>query len=191
MKRIILVILSLILVTGALCSCDRVEEPDAQTIVADLVNRAYVLNVIYYGEGLKATDEQYQGNYYYVAEGEPLRNATDLKAETKAVFSESMANELIDIYLDGASSYGVALGARYLTGLTGFLTVDVTYKPAVKNIYKYDTTQIKIEKIKRNEIIATIPAIIPEQDATAPFEIEVIVIYDKDIGEWRLDSPTY
>lgn len=190
MKRLLSLIMALLLVTGALCSCKRVEDDEAYAIVKDLVDRSYVLNVIYYGEGLPHNpDEHYEGDYYYVREDAAYTVRNDVLVETKAVFSESIADELIEIYFAGTNSYGVALYARYVTGATGFLAVNPDYENVVKKVYKYDTSRLTIEKIKRNEIKATVPAIVDEGES--PFEIEVIVKYDKDIGEWRLDSPTY
>jgi hypothetical protein len=190
MKRILLLILALLLVTGALCSCKRVEDDEALAIVKDLVDRSYVLNQIYYGDGLPHNpDEHYYGDYYYVAEDAPYNVKNDILVETKAVFSKQIADELIDIYFTGTKSYGMVVQPRYMSGATGFLTVNTKYENVVKRVYKYDTSRLEITKIKRNEIRAKVPAIVGEGEA--PFEIEVFVTYDKDLGVWRLDSPTY
>lgn len=192
MKRLLLLVLALLLATGALSSCARVEDDEAKAIVADLLDRAYHLNVIYYGEGLPYDeDERYQGNYYYVAEDAPYRVRNDLLVETKAVFSKSMANDIIKTYFDGTASLGVPIYARYITGESGYLTVLKDYDSAVDKVYKYDTTKIEIKRNKKNEIKATVPAIIPEGDTASPFEIEVIITYSEDLGGWRIDSPTY
>lgn len=193
MKRILSLIIALLLVTGALCSCKRVDgKNEAYDIVKDLIDRSYALNQVYYGEGLPHNpDEHYDGDYYYVSEDSAYRVRNDLLVETKAVFSSDIANELIEIYFSGKNSYGMVIYARYVTGATGFLAVNPNYENPVPKVYKYDTSKLKITKIKRNEIRATVPAIIEQGDNTAPFEIEVVVTYEKGVGEWRLDSPTY
>lgn len=192
MRRYVAIILTLLFVLGAFCSCARIDDDGAKTLVADLMTRAYVLNEIYYGEGLPYNeDEHYQGNYYYVTEDAKYRIRNDLLVETKAVFSPSMADEIIKIYFSGTQSLGVPIYARYMVGETGYLVVDKDYKNSVPRVYQYDTSTIEIKKIKRNEIKATIKAIIPEGDTTAPFSIEVVLTYSKDLDGWRIDSPTY
>ena len=193
MKRILSLIIALLLVTGALCSCKRVDgKNEAYRIVKDLVDRSYALNQVYYGEGLPHNpDEHYDGDYYYVSADSAYRVRNDLLVETKAVFSKKIADELIEIYFSGKDSYGMLIYARYVVGETGFIAVNPDYDNIVDHVYKYDTSRLKITKIKRNEIRATVPAIIEQGDTTAPFEIEVVVIYEKEIGQWRLDSPTY
>lgn len=191
MKRLLLIALALLLVTGAICSCARVEgENEALDIVKDLVDRSYSLNQIYYGVGLPADmNNHYIGDYYYVREDSAYTVRNDILVETKRIFTQRMADDMMDIYFAGTESLGVALYARYMVGETGFLAVNVNYDNPVKKVYKYDTTKITIEKIKRNEIIATLPALIEEGEQ--PFDIEVVVKYNKEEGEWRLDSPTY
>ncbi len=191
MKKILLLALTLLLATGTFCSCARVDgENEALDIVKDLVDRSYSLNQVYYGDGLPADMENhYTGDYYYVREDASYKVRNDLLVETKAVFSKRMADDMINMYFSGTQNMGVPIYARYIVGDTGYLTVNVNYENSVKKVYKYDTTKIKIEKIKRNEIIATLPAIIEEGEE--PFDIEVVVTYNKDLGEWRLDSPTY
>lgn len=190
MKKLLLLVISLILVVGAFSSCARVEsENEAIDIVVDLVGRSYSLNQAYYGDGLEPDmNNRYQGDYYYVSKNSAYQVRNDLLVETKAVFSKRMADDIIDIYFAGAENMGMAVFARYMVGETGYLAVNTAYENPVKKVYKYDTSRLVITKIGRNEIKATIPAIVEEGEE--PFEIEVVVTYSDELG-WRLDSPTY
>ena len=186
MKRIVSILLTALLLVGTLCmvSCKRQSDEEAYEIVCDLVERSYNLNVAYYGEGLPyIEDEHIDGNYYHVADDAPFRVRNDLLVETRAVFSERIASDLIKVYIEGTSSYGVVLYARYITGYDGFLTVYKDYDNILDKIDKYDMSTLQITKNNRRQIRATVQ----NMDKTA--EIEVVLVYEA--SGWRLDSPTY
>lgn len=165
-------------------SCARQSDEEAHAIACDLLERSYNLNVAYYGQGLPYnSEEQVEGNYYHVADDAPFRVRNDLIVETKAVFSENIATDLIKIYIDGTSSYGVVVYARYITGYDGYLTVYKDYDYVVENVQKYDTSTLEITKNSRKEIKATVKSI------DGGSEIELVLVYEVD--GWRVDSPTY
>ena len=167
-----------------LTSCARESDEDARRIACDLVERSYNLNVAYYGSGL-ACDPSHnvEGGYYAVREDAPFRIKNDLIKETKAVFSERVASDLVSVYIDGTSSYGQVLFPRYITGYDGYLTVYKEYDYVVKKVTKYDTSTLEITKNRRNVIEATV--------STSDYSetIEVVLVFEPE--GWRIDSPTY
>jgi len=186
MKKLISLTLIFVLLasTFMLASCTRASDDEALEIASDLIERSYNLNVAYYGEGLPCDgEENVAGNYYAVSKAAPFVTRNDLIVETKAVFSENIASSLISVYLDGTSSMGVLVYARYITGPDGYLTVYKDYDNVVENVTKYDTSTVEIVKNKRNEITARV------YTASRTESIEVILVHELD--GWRIDSPTY
>lgn len=165
-------------------SCKRQSDEEAYDIACDLLERSYNLNVAYYGEGLPYDEEeQVEGSYYHIAEDSPFKLRSDLIVETKAVFSDRIADDLISVYIDGTSSYGVVLYARYITGYDGYLTVRKDYDNILDEVEKYDTSTLEITKNRRREIKATVKSV--DGDST----LEVVLVYE--MNGWRIDSPTY
>lgn len=187
MKKIFSFILCIILLVSSsftLVSCDKkVSEIEATMIVEDLVKASYELNEIYYGKGLsyeESIDGEYDSIYSHVSMDEIYLTEDILSIRTKEVFSASYANSIID-YAFNMSLSGVGTGSyqRYITGSDGLLTVYRDYK--VMDITEYDYTTIKIEKIKRKKIIATI-------QSTENETVDVVIV--KELNGWRLDSAT-
>lgn len=185
-RKIISALMVLVMAIGSLSliACTRVTDEEATEIVSDLTLRSYNLNVAYYGKGLPCDEElSVGGGYYTVAEDATFRIRNDLIVETRAVFSENVANSLISVYLDGVVSLGVSQYARYITGPDGFLTAKMDYDYVVEEITQYDVSTIEIIKNKKNEIIAEITSVDGAQT------IEVVLVYEPE--GWRIDSPTY
>ena len=188
MKKFISFILCIILLISSsliLTSCNKkVSETEAIMIVEDLVKASYELNEIYYGKGLdyeKSIDGEYDSIYSHVSLDEIYVTQEILSIRTREVFSASYANSIID-YAFNMSLGGVGGSGsyqRYITGSDGFLTVYRDYK--VMDITEYDYTSIKIEKIKRRKITATVMS--TENEA-----VEVVIV--KESSGWRLDSAT-
>lgn len=184
MKKLLSIILILIF-SLSLFSCASVSDEEAIEIVKDLVSRSEKLNEIYYGKGLSYDPEsEVEGSgYFTVAEDAPYRTKSELISETRGVFSEEMAANIITVYFDGAESYDVPLYARYITGLDGYLTVKADYKNPVQSVYKYDYSTIKLTKNTRNKIKAEITTV----DGSETVTVELV---NEDNG-YRIDSPTY
>ena len=183
-KIFALVMVMVLVIPCTLTSCARESEEDAKRIACDLIERSYILNVAYYGSGLECDpSNNVEGKYYAVKESAPIRTRTDLVNETKAVFSKRVADDLIDVYIDGISSYGQVVYARYVTGYDGYLTVYKDYDYVVKNVTKYDTSTLEITKNRRNVIEARV--------STSDYSetIDVVLVFEPQ--GWRIDSPTY
>ena len=186
-KKIISLVIVVVTLLSSLCltSCKRQDEEETKRIVAELVDRSYDLNRIYYGDGL-SYDEKFEREtgYYLVSEKERFQTRFDLETETRAVFSDSISNELIRTYFDGYESLGVARYARYIEGSDGFISVYKDYDQAIENeIYKFDTSVIEIEKNSRNTIVARVLC------KTTNQMVEIYLVHEA--YGWRLDSPTY
>lgn len=187
MKRAIKILLCLVLILTfvfSLCSCDKkLSETEAKMLVEDMVKASHELNEILYGEGMRY-EESLTGEYYsiysHIAMDQPYLTEHSLKVRIQEVFSASYANSIIGYTF--TLTQGVVGGKnnpRYFTGSDGYLTVYRDYEKL--DITDYDYTTIKIEKIKRSKIVATVTS-------TENEVVEVTLV--KEANGWRVDSAT-
>ena len=186
MKKLTKILLCLIMIftlTFPLISCGGMEEADAKALVTEIVKRSVNLNEILYGKGMEyeeSADGNYSTIYSRVKDTAPFKTRKELEKEIKEVFTAAYANSLVShaftltTGLFGENSY-----PRYQEGSDKVLTVMRDY--SAREITQYDYSTIKIEKCKKNKIVATILST----------ENEVVEIYlIKELNGWRLDSAT-
>lgn len=186
MKKISKILLCLIMIftlTFPLVSCGGMEEAEAKVLVEEIVKRSVTLNDILYGKGMEyeeSEDGKYSTIYSRVKDSAPFKTKKELEKEIKEVFTAAYANSLVShaftltTGLFGDNSY-----PRYQEGSDKVLTVMRDYEAREITQYNFDT--IKIEKCRKNKIIATILST----------ENELVEIYlIKEVNGWRLDSAT-
>ena len=168
----------------SLVSCEKkVEENEAKVLVKNLVSESCKLNEILYGKGMeyeKSEDGKYSTIYSRVKDDAPFKTRKELEKEIKEVFTAAYANSLVShaftltTGLFGENSY-----PRYQEGSDKVLTVMRDYQAREITQYNFDT--IKIEKCRKNKIVATILST----------ENELVEIYlIREVNGWRLDSAT-
>lgn len=188
LKQIVKSAISILLIATmavGMVGCSKVTEDEAVSLVKDLVSRSYDLNVVYYGEGLKYKDSGNSNSIYMpVYETEKFMLRSVLINETRAVFSETLAQSLIDMSFNGIASEinQNAIQARYIVyGDDDMIYVNKDYVPVVDKVATYRYDNIEITKISKRFIEANI--------YTSDNElVEVTLI--KENNEWRLDSIT-
>ena len=178
-KSLISLILVLV-ISLSFASCEkRVSEKEATELVKELVKESYELNDILYGEGLSYIETESQSKYAPVDMNERYTTLYSLKEKMKEVFSSSYANSLIEyIFSYSPGVYGGGTLPRY-EEQGGWIVVLKEYEKREVTEYNYDT--VKIEKIKRKEIRATIKS-------TENEVVEIVLV--KELDGWRLDSAT-
>ncbi|MBQ8145431.1 MAG: hypothetical protein IJ039_01480 [Clostridia bacterium] len=185
-KSFSLIILIAILALS-IVGCGKVTENEALNIIEVLIKDAYELNEIYYGSGIKHKDSGNPNDLYMPAyENEKYALKNKLVERTYEVFSESYAESLIGLAFGGAQSEinQGSIQPRYMTlddKYDGWIYVNIDYEPLVEKVAEYDFNSIKIVKISRRFIEATIKT--TEND-----EVKVTVV--RESMGWRLDSAT-
>ena len=168
------------------CGCSKISEDEAFTIVKDLVERSYELNVIYFGEGLKYRDSGNPNDEYGpVLETEKYILKSSLEKATREVFAEGDATSVIKMAFTGGQSAinQNSVMPRYVTrNDDDLLYVNKNYEPVVAEISEYNYQTLEITKISRRFIEAKIKT-------TKGIEVNVSVINEN--GAWRLNSRTY
>ena len=181
--RIIISLLLICIMTLSLVSCEsKVSEEEAVSLVKKFVEDSYELNEIFYGKGLsyyESVDGEYSSVYSAVKLDEKYTTSKELKDRTREVFSASYANSIIGyVFSLTPGIYGQSKQPRYSES-GGYITVLRDYE--VIDITEYDYDTVKIKKIKRKEIKATIMS-------TENEEVEIVLVLEAD--GWRLDSAT-
>lgn len=188
-KRITLIFLSIILtallaVSMVGCGCG-VEEHEAILLVKDLVSRSYELNVVYYGKGLEYEESGNANDLYLRARsGQALALKTELLKRTREVFSETLAESVINMSFNGVgsdSSLGSVQSRYMIMGDDDWIYVNKDYEPVVDEVEVYNYDTIVITKTSGKFIEATI-------ETTDKKLVEVTLILEDDV--WKLDSIT-
>lgn len=184
----IICLLLLISIIFSLGSCaGKLTKDEALDVANDLIERAYILNIVCYGEGLRYDEtENDLTKYSFVQRDEPFQTKRELCDEIDAVFSKEIASAMKEVSFEPLYSIDPEKFAdpRYqAAGDDDYLKV---YKKIeciidggirIPNIEKTEITKVKRKKIKGN--------IIFENGDSAEF----LII--KENGAWKLDTFTY
>lgn len=189
MKKVISYLL-LIITVLSLCvcftSCSRVDDVEAKSIVTRLVQASYELNIIFYGEGLE-TDGDMDSTYSWVSENAKYKTKDALVKKTKEIYSNDYSNDMIDVAF--GSNVGSYESARYRSTYDKSLLLKKNSE-YLKNeeIATYDFKSIQILKNSRTFIVANI---MTNNFGENNKWVEITLIYDDTVEDWRLDSATY
>ena len=189
LKRItslIMVIMLMATTAISMSACKKkVSEEEAIALVADLVSRSYDLNVVYYGEGLRYDDSGNPNDIYMpVSTFEKYTLRSKLIEDTRAVFTSSYAQSLIDMAFYGVASEinQNAIQSRYMVqGDDEWLYINKNYEPVVEEVSVFDYSTIEITKISKRFIEANI--------TNTKGKVVEVVLVNED-GTWKLDSTT-
>lgn len=174
-----------ILILASIGGCKDVDDKTAISIVNNLVQQSYELNVIYFGEGMEPQEPENESDLYIpVAGSSNYTSYLALSERTRQIFSEAYSNDMISLAFDGeAGAIGsTAVYARYIE-YEGYLSVRKDIEGI--EVAKYDFTTTEIIKNSKKFIIAKIKTI----DKDKPQYVEITLINEEN--GWRIDSATY
>lgn len=183
-KITLLIILTAIMVVS-MVGCKEVDNTTARAIVNMLVEQAYELNDIYFGDGLEPiVDDETNDLYVPVNSNSNFTTKVELIERTREIFSSSYSSSMIEIAFEGE---GGAIGssavyARYIE-YEGYLSVRRDIKGI--EVAKYDFTTTEILKNSKKFIVAKIKT----TDTDKPQFVEITLINEEN--GWRIDSATY
>lgn len=205
MKKIIMLTAALCVVICAFTACGGSGLSDAEIadLYRDLIEDSYVLNDVYYGDGLPYTKdeailEELLGfspdenglvlDYFPVTEDAAFQSEEEIRAATAKVFSPEMCEMLYEIAFSGVSTEDeskVAF-ARYLQQ-GDYLTVRIDLAEGAVDVgrtYDFDSMTVLVDEAER--IRAEFAS---EVDGKPSVNVKITLV--KTADGWRLDSPTY
>jgi hypothetical protein len=183
-KKTISLLLILSAVFISLVSCGKIEKNEALAKANELLENAYILNIVCYGDGMEFHDDGNSSTVYAgISETAPYQTSGELESAIDSAFSKSFASAMKEICFSGqtgiiSSTLNYARYSYY--GDEGFLKV-YKYIEGIE-VRKPDVSKTEILKIKNKEIKGVITY---ENGETQEFFMV------KENGEWKLDSPTY
>lgn len=193
MKKITVIILSVLMLSSFLVSCGDVgyTEEELFDTAKGLIEASYEINEIYFGEGLPAKDQTSISSALYapVTDDCPYHSTSELKAAAQKVYTEDYCTILFKRGFEGTSleSEAKVVYARFIDDFDGSLTVrrDIG-ETALKVGRTYDFSTMKAEKMKKDEAVVTVTSLVDGKE-----DVSVTVTLKLESAGWRLDTPTY
>ena len=202
MKKLFCLLCVLLVLSLTACGGSGLTETEIRDTVQTLVEQSYVLNDVYYGDGLPFEDDAdkvaallgmdagsaVNVHYMPVAEDATFLSEAELRAATAAVFTPEMCDILYEIAFVGVSTEDeekVAF-ARYIQQ-EDTLTVRLGLAESAVDVgrtYDFDGMTVLIDE--KNRVRVEIPSLV---DGEKSVNVRITVI--KTAEGWRLDSPTY
>jgi len=184
------------------CAGSGMTEDEIRDTFRSLVEDSYVLNEVYYGDGLPYTEdtsimaqlanaawsETFRVSYMPVAEDAPFHSEAEIREATRAVFSETICEHLFTLAFAGMSTENAETVsyARFIEE-SGILTVRVDLaEEAFPTGRTYDFDSMEIRRDRKNTVTASF---VSYMDGEKSVDVEITII--KTADGWRLDSPTY
>ena len=199
------------LVVLMVSACGAKHDPEeARAALSALVEQSYVLNDIYFGEGLPISDDRedverfYASfdtditsiNYHPVAKDCAFQSEDEIREATEAVFSPSYCAFLFERAFNGISDTfdegteqeitRTAAYARYIQyGDTLTVRLDLAGE-AIPLGRTYDFADAVILENKAKYVTFSVPSLL---DGVPAEDVKLRIVVTED--GWRLDSPTY
>ena len=166
-----------------------------------LITSAEVLNLIYYGSGIKYYNDENTG-YYCKADYDHLAELgfstiDELKALTEKTFSDRYSLQVYSTILSPLSNdTSVVSPARYYqaydeeTGEATNVMVYSNFTPLLKSEVIYDYGSLKVEGSKGDKVYVTVEATVKNAEGKTQNTTLKIALVEEHDG-WRIDSPTF
>ena len=199
MKRILSFLLTAVMLFSlASCGGSGLSDDEIRDIYADLIEQSYLLNDVYYGDGLPfANDPETMAalagassrfSYMPVDKNALLQSEAEIREATLAVFTKSMCDHLFTLAFEGMSTDDeeTVVYARYIE-MEDILTVRIDLADEalpLGRVYDMDTMDILNQNGSR--IVASFATSV---DGEPSVNVKLTLVRTAD--GWRLDSPTY
>ncbi len=196
MKKRIISLLLVLTLAFIFTGCSSVDKELVASSAAELIEKSYEINNIYFGAGLPAVeysgDKNANPKYSEVSADSPYQSVEEIKEATLAVYSPDYCEYLFNLAFQGVSStdsnnelIGVYY-ARYVD-YYGILTVKVPDEDEIMKLNRtYDTSHITVVSGTSDRVAISVPSFVdgvPDQD------IKLTLVMTEN--GYRLDSPTY
>ena len=199
MKRILSFLLaSVMLFSLASCGGSGMSDGEIRDIYADLIEQSYILNDVYYGDGLPFVNDpetmatlagaSSRFSYMPVDKNAPLKTEAEIREATLAVFSQPMCDHLFVLAFEGMSTGDdeTVVFARYIEQ-NEILTVRIDLAEEALPLGRvYDMDSMDILNQSGNRIVASFATSV---DGKPSVNVKLTLV--KTAEGWRLDSPTY
>lgn len=199
MKRILSFLLTAVLLFSlASCGGSGLSDDEIRDVYADLIEKSYLLNDVYYGDGLPFVNDPEtmaalagaisRFSYMPVDKSAPLTSEKQIREATLAVFSQPMCDHLFTLAFEGMSTGDdeTVVYARYIEQ-NEILTVRIDLADEALPLGRvYDLDSMDILNQNGSRIVASFATSV---DGKPSVNVKLTLVNTPD--GWRLDSPTY
>ncbi len=199
MKRILSFLLTAVLLFSlSSCGGSGMSDDEIRDIYADLIEQSYILNDVYYGDGLPFVNDpetmatlagaSSRFSYMPVDKNAVLKTEAEIREATLAVFTPSMCDHLFTLAFEGMSTGDdeTVVFARYIEQ-NEILTVRIDLAEEALPLGRvYDMDSMDILNQNANRIVASFATSV---DGEPSVNVKLTLV--KTAEGWRLDSPTY
>ena len=200
---ILLLIVTIVFSILTLSSCNRSYDKEEVIAAAKiLLKDAEMLNIVYYGSGIKYFESEDDKGYYCKADTDHLEKLgfstlEELKKITEKTFSDGYSSVLYSTILSSLmDDTSLISPARYYqvydeeTGLPTHIMVyskfDIMFKDSV--VYDYDS--IQVDGSKKEKVYVTVDATVTNSEGkTQTVTIRITLVEEED--GWKIDAPTF
>ena len=199
MKRILSFLLTAVMLFSlASCGGSGLSNNEIRDIYADLIEQSYLLNDVFYGDGLPFTNDpetmaslagaSSRFSYMPVDKNALLQSEAEIREATLAVFTKSMCDHLFTLAFEGMSTDDeeTVVYARYIE-MEDILTVRIDLADEALPLGRvYDLSTMDILNQNGSRIVASFATSV---DGEPSVNVKLTLV--KTADGWRLDSPTY
>ena len=199
MKRILSFLLTAVMLFSlASCGGSGLSDDEIRDVYADLIEQSYLLNDVYYGNGLPFVNDpetmaalagaSSRFSYMPVDKNAPLKTEAEIREATLAVFTKDMCDHLFVLAFEGMSTGNdeTVVYARYIE-MEEILTVRIDLAEEALPLGRvYDLDSMDILNQNGSRIVASFATSV---DGEPSVNVKLTLV--KTADGWRLDSPTY
>ena len=204
-KKIISLTLAVLMLfsTLTLTSCNRsFDEEEVLAAANELLKQAEILNVVYYGSGIRYVDTDEEMGYYRRADLlhlEELGFSTidELKAMTEKTFSDKYSQMIYKTILSSLTDdTSVVTLARYhqvydeKTGEPTHIMVYSKFSLMMKGSLEYDYDTLRVVGSKKDKVNLLIDATVTNTEGKSQKTTVTVTLVEDENG-WRIDAPVY
>ena len=192
MKRKVLAAACLLLCVLCACGKEAITKEEIENVLPTLVEKAAVLNGIYFGEGFfpKADMPEPEHTGYYYADSQRLGFADirSIREATEAVFTPEYAALLYTNAFDGIEFGEASVLPRYIEDEMGILqSMHGEVYRIPERVFLYET--LALTESSADRAIVSVETVADGESVT--LELIVVRTESADGYVYRLDSPTY
>ena len=201
-KTVLFAVFVLSVFTLSACGKSGLSADEIRETYKELVEASYVLNEIYYGEGLPYIEDEdavaalhglaegtdVSVHYMPVSKEAPFQTESEIREATAAIFSPAVCETMYEIAFTGVSTEDESMiaFARYIEQ-DAFLTVRIDLAETALRVGRtYDFSAMTVVADEPDRITASFPSFL---DGKKSVNVKITMI--KTADGWRLDSPTY
>ena len=203
--RIVSLALAILLLFSVLVlsSCNRrYNEEEVLAAGKELLKSSEMLNIVYFGSGIKYFDSDEEIGYYRKSNTQHLETLgfstiDELKKLTEETFSVKYTETVYSTILSSLTTETTLVSpARYYqaydekTGEASCIMVYTKFAPLLKGTVSYDYDSLRVDGSKKENVYLSVDATVTNEEGKSQATTITFSLVEEESG-WRINSTTY